>query len=313
MGPGLRNPTAEELKSKQLFRGASYLVGDELETLAAPKLREEVRIAGRRRALGGARRHLLPLDDRAQGAGHRRGAAAVPDDAGRRRRDRRPQPRPPPDRITDDLEDLPQEARLVLAPQARDLEADAYWGAKDTRRCDSLPYELDADHPLGHFRPPRPSDAASCCSGSTSMVVANFGWAIVILTVLIKLVLLPLTHKSYVSMQKMQKLTPKIEAIKAEAPGQAARRQGPAQSRGPAQDERGDAGAVQGRGREPGRRLPAAAAADAGVLRLLRAAAQLGRALERALDPVDPRSLGERSLLRAADRHAASPSSCSSG
>ena len=45
-------------------------------------------------------------------------------------------------------------------------------------------------------------------------LVANFGWAIVILTFIIKLVLLPLTHKSYVSMQKMAKLQPKIEAIK---------------------------------------------------------------------------------------------------
>ena len=51
------------------------------------------------------------------------------------------------------------------------------------------------------------------------LVVANFGWAIVILTVLIKVVLFPLTHKSYVSMQKMQKLTPKIEAIKAKHRG----------------------------------------------------------------------------------------------
>jgi YidC/Oxa1 family membrane protein insertase len=51
------------------------------------------------------------------------------------------------------------------------------------------------------------------------LVVANFGWAIVLLTVVIKLLLFPLTHKSYVSMQKMQKLTPKIEAIKAKHRG----------------------------------------------------------------------------------------------
>ena len=42
--------------------------------------------AGRRLALGGPRGHLLPLDDRAQGAGHRSGDAAVPDDARGRRR-----------------------------------------------------------------------------------------------------------------------------------------------------------------------------------------------------------------------------------
>lgn len=43
----------------------------------------------------------------------------------------------------------------------------------------------------------------------------NFGWAIVVLTVIIKLVLYPLQHKSNVSMKKMQRVAPKVEAIKA--------------------------------------------------------------------------------------------------
>jgi YidC/Oxa1 family membrane protein insertase len=43
----------------------------------------------------------------------------------------------------------------------------------------------------------------------------NFGFAIVVLTILIKIVLYPLQHKSIVSMKKMQKVQPKTEAIKA--------------------------------------------------------------------------------------------------
>jgi len=43
----------------------------------------------------------------------------------------------------------------------------------------------------------------------------NYGFAIIVLTVLIKVVLYPLQHKSIVSMKKMQKVQPKIEAIKA--------------------------------------------------------------------------------------------------
>ena len=43
----------------------------------------------------------------------------------------------------------------------------------------------------------------------------NYGWAIVVLTILIKIVLYPLQHKQTVSMKKMQKAQPKIEAIKA--------------------------------------------------------------------------------------------------
>ena len=41
----------------------------------------------------------------------------------------------------------------------------------------------------------------------------NFGWALVILTLLIKLLFAPLTHISYSSMKKMQLLAPKMKAI----------------------------------------------------------------------------------------------------
>jgi YidC/Oxa1 family membrane protein insertase len=41
----------------------------------------------------------------------------------------------------------------------------------------------------------------------------NFGWALVILTFLIKLLFAPLTHVSYASMKKMQLLAPKMKAI----------------------------------------------------------------------------------------------------
>jgi YidC/Oxa1 family membrane protein insertase len=42
----------------------------------------------------------------------------------------------------------------------------------------------------------------------------NYGWAIVVLTVIIRLLLLPLQHKSIVSMKKMQKVQPKVNALR---------------------------------------------------------------------------------------------------
>lgn len=42
----------------------------------------------------------------------------------------------------------------------------------------------------------------------------NYGWAIIVLTIIIKIVLYPLQHKSIVSMKKMQRVQPKAEAIK---------------------------------------------------------------------------------------------------
>ena len=42
----------------------------------------------------------------------------------------------------------------------------------------------------------------------------NFGWSIVVLTIIIKILLYPLQHKSIVSMKKMQKIQPKMNAIR---------------------------------------------------------------------------------------------------
>ena len=43
--------------------------------------------------------------------------------------------------------------------------------------------------------------------------VGNYGWAIIILTILINLAIFPLRHKSVVSMRKMQELQPQLKAI----------------------------------------------------------------------------------------------------
>jgi YidC/Oxa1 family membrane protein insertase len=215
MGPGLRNPTAEEIESAGLFRGASYLIGGELETLPAPKLREEARLPG-----AGVRwaaiedtyflSMLAPKTAVSEVAFQpflmTPGANGSPPTF---------EPRPPPDRITDDQEDQPQEIRVVIEPQGRDFEADAYWGAKRHEALRALrpDYGLDLTIRWGFFgviaKP-----MLWLLLWIHDHLVANFGWAIVILTCVIKVLLFPLTHKSYVSMQKMQKLQPKIEAIK---------------------------------------------------------------------------------------------------
>jgi len=43
--------------------------------------------------------------------------------------------------------------------------------------------------------------------------IGNYGWSIILLTVLINLVMFPLRHKSVVSMRKMQEIQPQIKAI----------------------------------------------------------------------------------------------------
>ncbi len=52
-------------------------------------------------------------------------------------------------------------------------------------------------------------------------LVGSYGWAIILLTVIIKVVLWPLTHKSYASMGKMQQLQPQLAALKEKYKGDA--------------------------------------------------------------------------------------------
>lgn len=49
--------------------------------------------------------------------------------------------------------------------------------------------------------------------------VGNWGWAIVILTILVRLVMYPLTHKGMVGMQKLKDLAPKIKELQAKHKG----------------------------------------------------------------------------------------------
>ncbi len=48
---------------------------------------------------------------------------------------------------------------------------------------------------------------------SINAYVGNYGWAIIILTILINVAMFPLRHKSMVSMRKMQQMQPEIKAI----------------------------------------------------------------------------------------------------
>ena len=46
------------------------------------------------------------------------------------------------------------------------------------------------------------------------MLVGNWGWSIILLTLLIKLLFYKLSETSYKSMAKMKKLTPRMTALK---------------------------------------------------------------------------------------------------
>ena len=70
-------------------------------------------------------------------------------------------------------------------------------------------------------------------------LIGNFGLAILVLTLIVKLLFFPLANKSYVSMSKMKKLQPEMEKMQG------------ALRRRPGKDAAGDDGAVQAREGQP--------------------------------------------------------------
>ncbi len=105
--------------------------------------------------------------------------------------------------------------RVVIAPQ-RSLEQrySLYFGPKDKKLLESLGVGLDKAINYGwKVFEPIAKPLISVLNIFYSFT-KNYGLAIIILTVLIKILFYPLTQKSFQSMQGMQKLQPKMTALR---------------------------------------------------------------------------------------------------
>jgi len=212
LGPGIRNLTPEEIKNRFEHRRAVYKRGETVTVVDAAAGVDPVEVPGQ--GLGwvgladtyflaaqipqnGLDRAVLQpvLVQEAKG----QGATFVPV--------------PPKDLITKEQKDLPRELTLVLVPASDRLSLSSYWGSKSYYRLKALPYGLEGSVEMGKFSLlARPLLAG--LHWIYDHVVPNYGWAIILMTVLIKLVLLPVTHKSTMSMRKMQELNPKVQGIR---------------------------------------------------------------------------------------------------
>ena len=112
--------------------------------------------------------------------------------------------------------------------------------------------------------------------------VGNFGVAILIVTVLVKLAFFPLANRTYESMAKMKKIQPQIAALKERYPDDKVKQQ-------QEQMELFKREKVN-----PGRRLPADGDPDPGVLRALQGALHHHRDAARAVLRLDPGPVGAR-------------------
>ena len=210
LGPGIRNPTAEEMGNRYGLRSVVYKIGDEVKVLNAQKELGRTSVSGPIDWVGLEDNYFL--------------AAVVPR-AGLEKIVLQPvmievsssgarfPPVPGKDEITSEQKKLLREYRIVLLPEADTLSLTSYWGDKTYDRLAALPHHLEKAVHLGTFGIlARPLLVA--LHWIHDNVVANYGWAIILLTVVIKLILLPLTHTSMTSMRKMQGLNPKVQAIR---------------------------------------------------------------------------------------------------
>jgi YidC/Oxa1 family membrane protein insertase len=111
-----------------------------------------------------------------------------------------------------DKEGKPAPTVRVAVSGSGDLTARAYFGPKDVEVLESLNLGLEKTVDFGWYgilaRP------LLWLLKRTYSWVGNWGLAILLVTLAIRILLFPLMHKSYASMKKMQKLAPKMNAIR---------------------------------------------------------------------------------------------------
>jgi YidC/Oxa1 family membrane protein insertase len=212
IGPGIGNPTAAELDNRYGQRDAVVKAAGDVKALTAKGESETKVIPARDLSWAGLEDTFFAAVAVPQGGSVAR-ALLEPVLVERRPEGERFSPVPAKDDLTKEQKDLSREYRLILQPVSDTVVLECYWGSKRYERLKALPYGLDETVKLGWLR----FVVLPLLSGLHWIyehIVANYGWAIILMTVLIKLILLPLTHQSTMSMRKMQVLNPKMQSIR---------------------------------------------------------------------------------------------------
>jgi YidC/Oxa1 family membrane protein insertase len=192
VGPGVRNPSAEELANKFNQRGAVYLSAGELEKVDARGTDEITLVPGNGLAWIGLQDTYFLV-------------TVLPERGVE-------QALISPTRLVRAEGEPVEELRLALLAADERMTLSAYLGPKQYDRLHALGHGLDRTIDFGMFgilsRP-----LLLALRWIHDHLVANYGWAIILLTIAIRVLLFPLNHKSIVSMRRMQTVQPKVQAI----------------------------------------------------------------------------------------------------
>lgn len=106
---------------------------------------------------------------------------------------------------------------IVFIKNTGDFKTSGYIGAKDHKTLESIDARLTDVIEYGWF-----TFIAKPMFGFLNLLygyIGNWGWAIVVLTLIIRLVLFPLTYKGMLSMNKLKELSPKIKELQTKYKG----------------------------------------------------------------------------------------------
>lgn len=210
LGPGIRDLDAEQMKNRLRQPTAAYFTNDDVETVSPSRQREVERLA-----TAGLR--WASLED------NYFLSAAVPESGFvgieiRPVRQRQAESRDGRRFVSvleaDELqtEELAEVQALLLVPGGDTASYVGFFGAKRYQELSELPYGLENSVRWGFF-----GFLARPLYYGLRWIherIPNYGWAIVIMTIIIKLVFFPLTHKGQKSMARMQELSPKIQQVR---------------------------------------------------------------------------------------------------
>ncbi|MFL6261460.1 MAG: YidC/Oxa1 family insertase periplasmic-domain containing protein [Thermoanaerobaculia bacterium] len=213
LGPGIRNPTADEMKSRYEHRRGTYKKGDEIEMPDPGGTFDPVEVSGTALAWAGLDDTYYLAAQVPQGRIDRAIFWPMLVQPAEKGGVEQFLPVPGKDDITGDQKKLPREFFLILRPAGDQMSLASYWGSKEYDRLHALHNGLEGTIELGSLKP-LVLPLLYALHWIYDRVVGNYGWAIVLLTIVIKILLLPLTHKSTMSMRKMQELNPKVQAIR---------------------------------------------------------------------------------------------------
>ncbi len=209
LGPGVRNPPEAESKSRMMRRNAVYYAADKVETITSRKATAPVSLAATGASwFGIADNYFLAAVIPETKSGEFR---FVPfrSTAGNSGSGIWVAPGP----VFEATSAESTEWGAWVFPAAETWDGKLYLGTKTLSQLKAVAPGLEKTVHTGYLKIlAHPLHLALLWIHDH--IVANYGWSIVLLTLLMRILLFPLTHKSAVSMRKMQALNPRIQSIK---------------------------------------------------------------------------------------------------